>query len=136
MVLSHRLHVWNSRRGPHLGRGHGRPHQQAGHMTAIASIRRCSSLAGRGPSTYAIQQVRKGRGNPSPWLLDLVRRKPPKLAAVALANKTARILWKLMVSGERYNGAEDRARARRGASLNGGCAPRRSLNTIAATMEA
>src|SRR5215510_10733696 len=52
MVLSHRLHVWNSRRGPHLGRGHGRPHQQAGHMTAIASIRRCSSLAGRGPSTY------------------------------------------------------------------------------------
>src|SRR5262245_31399196 len=52
MVLSHRLHVWNSRRAPHLGRGHGRPHQQAGHMTAIASIRRCSSLAGRGPSTY------------------------------------------------------------------------------------
>jgi len=26
-----------------------------------------------------------------------------KLAAVALANKTARIIWKLMVSGERYN---------------------------------
>src|SRR5262249_2360895 len=87
-------------------------------------------------STAAIQQVRKGRGNPSPWLLEPVRRKPPKLAAVALANKTARILWKLMVSGERYNGAEDRARARRGASLNGGCAPRRSLNTITATMEA
>ena len=49
-----------------------------------------------------VQQVRKGRGHPSPWLLDLVRRKPPKLAAVALANKTARIAWKLMVSGERY----------------------------------
>jgi transposase len=53
-------------------------------------------------ATAVIQQVRKGRGNPSPWLADLVRRKPPKLAAVALANKTARIAWKLMVSGERY----------------------------------
>jgi transposase len=31
-----------------------------------------------------------------------VARKPEKLAAVALANKTARIAWKLMVSGERY----------------------------------
>jgi transposase len=31
-----------------------------------------------------------------------VARKPEKLAAVALANKTARIAWKLMVSGEFY----------------------------------
>src|SRR5581483_828134 len=38
----------------------------------------------------------------SPWLLGLLRRKPKKLAAVALANKTARIAWKLMTSGERY----------------------------------
>jgi transposase len=54
-------------------------------------------------ATAVIQQVRRGRGNPSPWLIALIRRKPPKLAAVALANKTARIAWKLMVSGERYN---------------------------------
>lgn len=54
-------------------------------------------------ATSVIQQVRKGRGRPSPWLAGLVKRKPPKLAAVALANKTARIIWKLMVSGERYN---------------------------------
>jgi transposase len=54
-------------------------------------------------ATAVIQQVRKGRGKPSPWLADLVRRKEPKLAAVALANKTARIAWKLMVSGERYD---------------------------------
>jgi transposase len=54
-------------------------------------------------ATAVIQQVKKGRGNPSPWLLGLIRRKPPKLVAVALANKTARIAWKLMVSGERYN---------------------------------
>jgi transposase len=50
-----------------------------------------------------IQQVKRGRTKPSPWLAALLQRKPPKLAAVALANKTARIAWKLMVSGERYN---------------------------------
>jgi transposase len=54
-------------------------------------------------ATAVIQQVRRGRGKPSPWLVELVKRKPPKLAAVALANKTARIAWKLMVSGEPYN---------------------------------
>src|SRR5215211_6112940 len=56
-------------------------------------------------ATAVVQQVRKGRGeyDPSPWLDGLVKRKPPKLAAVALANKTARVVWKLMVSGERYN---------------------------------
>jgi transposase len=61
-------------------------------------------------ATAVIQQVRRGRGHPSPWLVALLRRKPPKLAAVALANKTARIAWKLMVSGERY----DRNQAARG----------------------
>jgi len=49
-----------------------------------------------------IQQVKRGRGHPSPWLVELLKRKKLKLAAVALANKTARIAWKLMVSGERY----------------------------------
>ena len=53
-------------------------------------------------ATATVQQTRKGRGDPSPWLAGLVKRKPPKLVAVALANKTARIAWKLMVSGEAY----------------------------------
>ena len=39
----------------------------------------------------------------SPWLIELLKRKPPKLAAVALANKIARIAWKLMVTGENYD---------------------------------
>ena len=53
-------------------------------------------------ATAVIQQVqRSGRG--SPWLVELLRRKPPKLAAVALANKIARIAWKLMVTGKSYN---------------------------------
>jgi len=38
----------------------------------------------------------------SPWLLALLARKSKKLAAVALANKMARIVWAMMVSGETY----------------------------------
>lgn len=36
------------------------------------------------------------------WVRTLLTRKPPKLVAVALANKIARIAWRLMQSGERY----------------------------------
>jgi transposase len=61
-------------------------------------------------ATAVIQQVRRGRGHPSPWLADLLKRKPPKLAAVALANKMARVVWKLMVSGEHYDPAPRQAR--------------------------
>ena len=50
-----------------------------------------------------IQQAQRGRGAPAPWLLGLIERKEPKLAAVALANKMARIAWKLMVSGQSYD---------------------------------
>lgn len=56
-------------------------------------------------ATSLLRQVRAGRGkNASPWLIELLKRKPPKLAAVALANKIARIAWKLMVTGEVYKG--------------------------------
>ena len=54
-------------------------------------------------ATSVIQQASKGRGKPMPWLIALIKRKPKKLAAVALANKVARVAWKLMVSGERYD---------------------------------
>ncbi len=54
-------------------------------------------------ATALLRRVRDGRGrNSSPWLLDLLKRKPPKLVAVALANKIARIAWKMMVTGEAY----------------------------------
>jgi transposase len=51
-------------------------------------------------ATAVIQQAKRGRA--SPWLLGLLARKPKKLAAVALANKMARIVWAMMVSGETY----------------------------------
>ena len=50
-----------------------------------------------------VSKVRSGRLEGSPWLEALVRRKSPKEAAVALANKLARIAWKLMVGGEDYD---------------------------------
>lgn len=54
-------------------------------------------------ATAVIQQARRGRGHHSPWLVSLLQRKPPKLAAVALANKIARTAWKLMMTGESYD---------------------------------
>jgi transposase len=60
-------------------------------------------------ATAVIKQARRGRGHPSPWLVALLKRKPPKLAAVALANKNARIAWKLMMTGQSYDGARMQA---------------------------
>src|SRR5258707_14224067 len=56
-------------------------------------------------TTAVIQQARNGRGRPSPWLLALLARKSPKLAAVGLANKISPIAWKLLTTGERYDSA-------------------------------
>ena len=52
-------------------------------------------------ATAVIQQAQRS-GKASPWLAELLKRKSPKLAAVALANKTARIAWKMMMTGETY----------------------------------
>ncbi len=54
-------------------------------------------------ATAVIWQTRRGSAKtPSDWVLRLLERKPAKLVAVALANKMARIAWKLMTSGESY----------------------------------
>ncbi len=49
-----------------------------------------------------IRHGRKTNFENNPWLADLVRRKPAKVAAVALANKNARIAWALLATGETY----------------------------------
>jgi transposase len=37
-----------------------------------------------------------------PWLAELIARRPIKVAAIALANKTIRMVWAMMVRGESY----------------------------------
>jgi transposase len=44
----------------------------------------------------------KRRGTTDPWLAQLIARKPTKVAAVALANKMARIAWVLLRHGGTY----------------------------------
>jgi transposase len=40
------------------------------------------------------------------WVRALLERKPTKVAAVALANKTARIVWAVMMRGDGYRAKE------------------------------
>src|SRR6478736_2436332 len=49
--------------------------------------------------------VRRARQNPEgdPRLADLLARKPARVATVAMANKTARIIWAIMTRGETYH---------------------------------
>lgn len=79
-------------------------------------------------ATAYIQQVKRGRTRPSPWLAGLLRRKPEKLVAVALANKTVRIAWKIMTSDERYDRARAEAREGLGDTQAGGATPGPSLH--------
>jgi transposase len=53
-----------------------------------------------GASAYLLHQKR--RGITDPWLRELLARRPYKVVMVALANKTARIIWALLVKGEEY----------------------------------
>lgn len=49
--------------------------------------------------------VRRAKYNPKavdPRLVDLLARKPVRVATVAMANKTARIIWAIMARGETY----------------------------------
>jgi len=54
----------------------------------------------------AMSVVRQAQRRPDrawPWLVELLKRKAPKEAAVAVANKVARIVWKMLVTGEDYD---------------------------------
>lgn len=70
-------------------------------MITRAGDERLRQVLVAGATAY-IQQVRRGRVEASPWLAGLLARKPAKLAAVAQANKTARIAWKMMATGAAY----------------------------------
>jgi transposase len=53
-------------------------------------------------ATSVIRVAKPGGKSASAWLLQLLERRPRKLAAVALANKMARIIWAMMARGEAY----------------------------------
>ncbi len=53
-------------------------------------------------ATAVIRYAKPGSKSASAWLLALLERKPRKLAAVALANKMARIVWAMMANGTAY----------------------------------
>lgn len=53
-------------------------------------------------ATAVVRFAKPGRKSASAWLLRLLERKSRKVAAVALANKMARIIWAMMARGEAY----------------------------------
>lgn len=52
--------------------------------------------------SMAVIRHAERHGTKRPWLIELMKRRAKKVAAVALANKTARMVWALMTSGEHY----------------------------------
>jgi transposase len=69
--------------------------------------RHIRSLLIIGASAHLRQE--RGRGVKDPWLAGLLARRPVKVAAVARAAKTARIVWALLARGERYRAPAPRA---------------------------
>lgn len=57
-------------------------------------------------ATAVIQHAKPDRTGASLWLIELLKRRPRKLVAVAWANKMARIVWAMMTSGEEYRPAK------------------------------
>ena len=57
----------------------------------------------------AVIRYAQRHGTRRPWLVQLMARRPTKVAAVALANKVARMVWAIMTSGEPYREPRPRA---------------------------
>ena len=81
------------RRSPGPGR------HQPGRQRAATSTAGARAMA-------VIRDAKPGSKSASAWLLALLERKPRKLAAVAPANKMARIVWAMMAGGEAYRGIQ------------------------------
>lgn len=56
-------------------------------------------------ATSVLRVAHKRKGALADWIVALRARKPEKLAAVALANKLARIIWAIMTTGESFRAA-------------------------------
>ena len=53
--------------------------------------------------TSLVRQTRSHPERASKWLTSLLERKPARVATVAMANKTARIVWAVLTRNEPYN---------------------------------
>ena len=76
------------------GQGQARQYQQTGRSLSAQPVHRW--CARRHPLCQ--EHATKHR----PWLMALLARRPTKVAAIALANKIARMAWAMMARGDRY----------------------------------
>jgi transposase len=88
--------AWLGLTGRDRGTG-GKP--RVGRITKQGD-RMLRTLLINGASGYLLHQKR--RGVTDPWLRDLLARRPYKVVMVALAAKTARIIWALLAKGGEY----------------------------------
>ena len=82
------------------GRDHGTGGRHCPGRISKQGDRVLRALFISGASSHLRQQ--KARGISDPWLRELLARRPYKVAMVAFAAKTARILWAMLVKGESY----------------------------------
>jgi transposase len=75
----------------------GKQHSGAISKQGDCMLRQLLILGARGQLAHA-----RRRGVDDPWLRALLARRPFKVAVVALAARTARIIWALLKTGERY----------------------------------
>jgi transposase len=88
------------------GRDHGTGGKHRPGRISKQGDRTLRTLLINGASAYLRQQKRRGVSDP--WLRELLARRPYKVAMVAFAAKTARIIWAMLAKGEAYR---DRASA-------------------------
>jgi transposase len=82
-----------------------------GHISKAGdrSLRRLLVLG----ASSSLRHVRAKPDKASPWIIGLLARRPVKVAVVAQAAKTARIVWAVLTSGETYRTQDLRAQPHR-----------------------
>ena len=82
------------------GKDHGTGGKHRPGRISKQGDRMLRALLINGASAYLRHQKRRGVSDP--WLRELLARRPYKVVMVALAAKTARILWAMLAKGEPY----------------------------------
>ena len=109
LTLANEIDPGSFRSARHLAAWIGltpRQHSTAGKQRlggiSKAGHERLRALLVSGAMAVITATIRHGDAKAADWLREMLRRKPRKLTAVALANKMARIAWALMTRGESY----------------------------------